>query len=74
MKYEYEDIFLEEKLEKIICKLNKRNTEYEDLTFSLKYKPYKYVEATIYLRFGEILLIKIFDKKFQINNTFKRRE
>lgn len=33
--------FLEEKLEKIICKLNKRNTEYEDLTFSLKYKTYK---------------------------------
>ena len=41
MKYEYEDIFLEEKLDKIICKLNKRNTEYEDLTFSLKYKTYK---------------------------------
>ena len=71
MKYRYKEIYLEENLKEIIHKLDKNNTEYEDLTFSLAYRPYKYVEVTIYLKFGEVLLIKIFDENFQIDNTLK---
>ena len=62
---------MEENLKEIIHKLDKNNTEYEDLTFSLTYRPYEYVEVTIYLKFGEVLLIKIFDENFQIDNTLK---
>ena len=71
MKYRYKEIYLEENLKEIIHKLDKNNTEYEDLTFSLAYRPYEYVEVTIYLIFGEVLLIKIFDENFQIDNTLK---
>ena len=71
MKYRYKEIYLEENLKEIIHKLDKNNTEYEDLTFSLAYRPYEYVEVTIYLKFGEVLLIKIFDENFQIDNTLK---
>ena len=71
MKYRYKEIYLEENLKEIIHKLDKNNTEYEDLTFSLAYRPYEYVEVTIYLKFGEVLLIKIFDKNFKIDNTLK---
>ena len=71
MKYKYKDIYLEETIEKIFSELNNSNTEYERSTFSLAYRPYEYVEVTIYLIFGEVLLIKIFDKNFQIDNTLK---
>ena len=71
MEYRYKDIYLEETIEEIFPKLNNSNTEYERSTFSLAYRPYEYVEVTIYLIFGEVLLIKIFDKNFQIDNTLK---
>ena len=71
MEYRYKNIYLEETIEEIFCKLNDSNTEYERSTFSLAYRPYEYVEVTIYLIFGEVLLIKIFDENFQIDNTLK---
>ena len=71
MEYRYKDIYLEETIEGIFPKLNNSNTEYERSTFSLAYRPYEYVEVTIYLKFGEVLLIKIFDENFQIDNTLK---
>ena len=71
MKYKYKNIYLEETIEEIFSELNNSNTEYEHSTFSLAYRPYEYVEVTIYLKFGEVLLIKIFDENFQIDNTLK---
>ena len=71
MKYKYKDIYLEETIEKIFYKLNNSNTEYNPLTFSLIYKPYEYIQVFIYLIVGKILLIKIFDENFQIDNTLK---
>ena len=71
MKYKYKDIYLEETIEEIFCKLNNSNTEYNPLTFSLIYKPYENIQVFIYLIVGKILLIKIFDEKFQIDNTLK---
>ena len=71
MEYRYKDIYLEETIEEIFPELNNSNTEYEPSTFSLAYRPYEYVEVTIYLKFGEVLLIKIFDENFQIDNTLK---
>ena len=71
MKYRYKNIYLEETIEEIFSELNNSNTEYERSTFSLAYRPYEYVEVTIYLKFGEVLLIKIFDENFQIDNTLK---
>ena len=71
MEYRYKEIYLEETIEEIFPKLNNSNTEYERSTFSLAYRPYEYVEVTIYLEFGEVLLIKIFDENFKIDNTLK---
>ena len=71
MKYRYKNTYLEETIEEIFSELNNSNTEYERSTFSLAYRPYEYVEVTIYLIFGEVLLIKIFDENFQIDNTLK---
>ena len=71
MEYRYKEIYLEETIEEIFSELNNSNTEYERSTFSLAYRPYEYVEVTIYLIFGEVLLIKIFDENFQIDNTLK---
>ena len=71
MKYKYKDIYLEETIEKIFYKLNNSNTEYNPLTFSLIYKPYENIQVFIYLIVGKILLIKIFDENFQIDNTLK---
>ena len=71
MEYKYKNIYLEETIEEIFSELNNSNTEYERSTFSLAYRPYEYVEVTIYLKFGEVLLIKIFDENFQIDNTLK---
>ena len=71
MKYRYKNTYLEETIEEIFSELNNSNTEYERSTFSLAYRPYEYVEVTIYLKFGEVLLIKIFDKNFKIDNTLK---
>ena len=71
MKYKYKDIYLEETIEEIFYKLNNSNTEYNPLTFSLIYKPYENIQVFIYLIVGKILLIKIFDENFQIDNTLK---
>jgi len=71
MEYRYKDIYLEETIEEIFYKLNNSNTEYNPLTFSLIYKPYEYIQVFIYLIVGKILLIKIFDENFQIDNTLK---
>ena len=71
MEYRYKNIYLEETIEEIFSELNNSNTEYEHSTFSLAYRPYEYVEVNIYLKFGEVLLIKIFDENFQIDNTLK---
>ena len=71
MEYRYKNIYLGETIEEIFSELNNSNTEYEHSTFSLAYRPYEYVEVTIYLKFGEVLLIKIFDENFQIDNTLK---
>ena len=71
MEYRYKEIYLEETIEEIFSELNNSNTEYERSTFSLAYRPYEYVEVTIYLIFGEVLLIKIIDENFQIDNTLK---
>ena len=71
MEYRYKNIYLEETIEEIFSELNNSNTEYERSTFSLACRPYEYVEVTIYLIFGEVLLIKIFDENFQIDNTLK---
>ena len=71
MEYRYKDIYLEETIEEIFCKLNDSNIEYDPLTFTLLYKPYENIEVYIYLIVGKILLIKIFDESFQIDNTLK---
>ena len=71
MKYKYKDIYLEETIEKIFSELNNSNTEYERSTFTLFYRPYENLEVFIYLIVGKILLIKIFDESFQIDNTLK---
>ena len=73
MKYRYKNIYLEETIEEIFPELNNSNTEYNPLTFSLIYKPYEYIQVFIYLIVGKILLIKIFDENFQIDNTTKSR-
>ena len=71
MEYRYKEIYLEETIEEIFPELNNNNTEYNPLTFSLIYKPYEYIQVFIYLIVGKILLIKIFDENFQIDNTLK---
>ena len=71
MKYKYKDIYLEETIEEIFSELNNSNTEYERSTFTLFYRPYENLEVFIYLIVGKILLIKIFDENFQIDNTLK---
>ena len=71
MEYRYKDIYLEENIQKIFYRLNSKNTKYNPLTFSLIYKPYEYIQVFIYLIVGKILLIKIFDESFQIDNTLK---
>ena len=71
MKYRYKNIYLEETIEEIFSELNNSNTEYESSTFVLLYKPYENIKVYIYLKFGEVLLIKIFDENFQIDNTLK---
>ena len=71
MEYRYKNIYLEETIEEIFSELNNSNTEYERSTFTLFYRPYENIKVYIYLIFGEVLLIKIFDKNFQIDNTLK---
>ena len=71
MEYRYKNIYLEETIEEIFPKLNNSNTEYERSTFTLFYRPYENLEVFIYLIVGKILLIKIFDESFQIDNTLK---
>ena len=71
MKYRYKEIYLEETIEEIFSELNNSNTEYERSTFTLFYRPYENIKVYIYLKFGEVLLIKIFDENFQIDNTLK---
>ena len=71
MEYRYKNIYLEETIEEIFSELNNSNTEYERSTFTLFYRPYENIKVYIYLKFGEVLLIKIFDENFQIDNTLK---
>ena len=71
MKYRYKNIYLEETIEEIFPELNNSNTEYKRSTFVLLYKPYENIEVYIYLKFGKVRLIKIFDENFQIDNTLK---
>ena len=71
MEYRYKEIYLEETIEEIFSELNNSNIEYNPLTFSLIYKPYEYIQVFIYLIVGKILLIKIFDENFKIDNTLK---
>ena len=71
MEYRYKEIYLEETIEEIFPKLNNSNTEYKCSTFVLLYRPYENIEVYIYLKFGEVLLIKIFDENFQIDNILK---
>ena len=71
MEYRYKNIYLEETIEEIFPELNNSNTEYERSTFTLFYRPYENLEVFIYLIVGKILLIKIFDESFQIDNTLK---
>ena len=71
MEYRYKNIYLGETIEEIFPELNNSNTEYKRSTFVLLYKPYENIKVYIYLKFGEVLLIKIFDENFQIDNTLK---
>ncbi|WP_338944347.1 hypothetical protein LDK12_07760 [Fusobacterium pseudoperiodonticum] len=71
MEYRYKNIYLGETIEEIFPELNNSNTEYERSTFTLFYRPYENIKVYIYLKFGEVLLIKIFDENFQIDNTLK---
>ena len=71
MEYRYKNIYLEETIEEIFSELNNSNTEYKRSTFVLLYKPYENIKVYIYLKFGEVLLIKIFDENFQIDNSLK---
>ena len=71
MKYKYKDIYLGETIEEIFHELNNSNTEYKHSTFTLLYRPCGDIKVYIYLIFGEVLLIKIFDKNFQTDNTLK---
>ena len=71
MEYRYKEIYLEETIEEIFPELNNSNTEYKRSTFVLLYKPYENIEVYIYLKFGKVRLIKIFDENFQIDNTLK---
>jgi len=71
MEYRYKNIYLEETIEEIFPELNNSNTEYKRSIFVLLYKPYENIEVYIYLKFGKVRLIKIFDENFQIDNTLK---
>ena len=71
MKYRYKNIYLGETIEEIFSELNNSNTEYKRSTFVLLYRPYENIEVYIYLKFGKVRLIKIFDENFQIDNTLK---
>ena len=71
MEYRYKNIYLEETIEEIFPELNNSNTKYKRSTFVLLYRPYENIEVYIYLKFGEVLLIKIFDEKFQIDDILK---
>ena len=71
MEYRYKEIYLGETIEEIFSELNNSNTEYKRSTFVLLYKPYENIEVYIYLKFGKVRLIKIFDENFQIDNTLK---
>ena len=71
MEYRYKNIYLEETIEEIFSELNNSNTEYKRSTFTLLYRPCENIEVYIYLIVGKILLIKIFDESFQIDNTLK---
>ena len=71
MEYRYKNIYLGETIEEIFSELNNSNTEYKRSTFVLLYRPYENIEVYIYLKFGKVRLMKIFDENFQIDNTLK---
>ena len=71
MEYRYKNIYLGETIEEIFPELNNSNTEYKRSIFVLLYRPYENIEVYIYLKFGKVRLMKIFDENFQIDNTLK---
>ena len=71
MEYRYKDIYLEKIIEEIFDDMNNENTIYESSTFTLFYRPYEDIKVCIYLEFGKVRLIKIFDEKFQIDDILK---
>ena len=71
MEYRYKDIYLEKIIEEIFDDMNNENTIYESSTFTLFYRPYEDIKVYIYLEFGKVRLIKIFDEKFQIDDILK---
>ena len=62
MGYRYKDIYLEKIIEEIFDDMNNENTIYESSTFTLFYRPYEDIKVYIYLEFGKVRLIKIFDE------------
>ena len=62
MEYRYKDIYLEKMIEEIFDDMNNENTIYESSTFTLFYRPYEDIKVYIYLEFGKVRLIKIFDE------------
>ena len=62
MEYRYKDIYLEKIIEEIFDDMNNENTIYESSTFTLFYRPYEDIKVYIYLEFGKVRLIKIFDE------------
>lgn len=71
MEYEYMKISLGEPIENIIENFFTNNTIYRKNTFSILYKPSKYIYIYTYLIVGKVLLIKIFDKNYQIDEFLK---
>lgn len=71
MKYKYMGIFLGDSIKNVIENLSSANTTYDRVTFTLEYKPFEYIDIYIHLIVGKILLIKIFDKNYQIDEFLK---
>ncbi|MDY5306660.1 hypothetical protein [Fusobacterium gastrosuis] len=71
MKYKYMKISLGEPIENIIENFFTKNTTYRKTTFSILYKPSEYIYIYTYLIVGKVLLIKIFDKNYQIDEFLK---
>lgn len=71
MEYRYKDIYLEKTIEEIFDNMNNENTTHKSSTFTLFYRSYEDIKVYIYLEFGKVKLIKIFDENFQIDDILK---